>query len=157
VPVSIVKKNRQILLMFSSPIGARSAAVMLAMAPFISTTGAFMHSAARPLHAAFAPSRSMLLRSAKNAASSPAIQHNARFAAPARHFSRIHMKYSTKETGSFPSEVFFKRKCSGFRISAEKTIDRNIEFSSSRTARRFRRGTGWSLFSSSKLIHVFFI
>jgi len=52
----------------------------------------------------------MLLRPAKNVASRPLIQQHARFAAPARHFSRIHMKYSTKEVGTFPSEeyrVFF--------------------------------------------------
>ena len=82
---------------------------MLAMAPIMSTSGAFVHSVARPLQAAFAPSqaaRTMLLRPAKNVASRPAIQQHARFAAPARQFSRIHMKYSTKEVGSFPSEVF---------------------------------------------------
>ena len=81
---------------------------MLAMAPIMSTSGAFVHSIARPLQAAFAPShaaRSMLLRPAKNVASRPAIQQHARFAAPARHFSRIHMKYSTKDVGNFPSEV----------------------------------------------------
>ena len=92
--------------------------MMLAMAPFISTSEAFAHSVARPLHAAFAPSRSMLLRPSRNAASSvPAVKHHARFAAPARHFSRVQMKFSTKEVGSFPSEVlkicdlFFSMRC----------------------------------------------
>ena len=93
--------------MFSSPIGARSAAVMLAMAPFISTSEAFSQSVARPFCAAFAPSRSMMLRTTKSAASiAPIFQQRARFAAPVRHFSRVHMKYSTKEVGTFPSEVY---------------------------------------------------